>query len=304
MEDPCQAYSFGRSGGQLEAQLSLAGSRRAEHRFERRAQRRVRLRHGRGAAEVGEAGDAIVRFSDAARDDAGKMLRSGSTLSATPCSVAQRRTRTPMAAILSSAVSPSGDAGLSGRATHTPTRASRVSPTTSNAFSVSISQRSSDADIGPHVGPAALEVEHDVSDPLPGSVIGELAAAAGAMDRKAGFDEVALLRAGSGGVKRRMLDQPDALGRGSARDRLGSRLHLSQSVGILRQSRGDDPFDRRRVALGKQRRAGGGAQIEHTGFVSEGASWREGPSVMMLVVNHWGARSTPEVYRGLSALRT
>ena len=39
LEDPCQAYSFGRSGGQAEARPSLAGSGRAKHGFERRPQR-------------------------------------------------------------------------------------------------------------------------------------------------------------------------------------------------------------------------------------------------------------------------
>ena len=105
--------------------------------------------------------------------------------------------------------------------------------------------------IGAHVGPAALEVEHDISDPLPGSVIGELAAASGAMDRKTGFDEVAVLGARAGGVERRMLDEPDAFGRVAARDRLGARLHLRQRVGVLRQSRGDDPFDGRRIMEGQ-----------------------------------------------------
>ena len=45
--------------------------------------------------------------------------------------------------------------------------------------------------IGANVGAAAPEVEHDIGHPLPGPVIGELAAAAGAIDRKTRVDEVA-----------------------------------------------------------------------------------------------------------------
>ena len=204
-----------------------------------------------------------------------KCVRSGSTLSATPCSVTQRRTRTPMAAILSSAVSPSGDAGLSGRATHTPTRALARLALDVERFQRLDQPAFERGHIGSHVGPAALEVEHDVGDPLPGSVIGELAAASGAMDRKAGFDEVAVLGARPGGVERRMLDEPDAFGRVSARDRLGARFHLREGVGVLRQSGGDDPFDGRRIMRGKQRRARGKARIDHGGFLSEGALRRE-----------------------------
>ena len=44
-----------------------------------------------------------------------------------------------------------------------------------------------------------------------------------------------------------MLEEPDPFGRVSTRDRLRAELHLRQGVGILRQSGGDDPFDRRRI---------------------------------------------------------
>ena len=199
-----------------------------------------------------------------------KWVRSGSTLSETPCSVTQRRTRTPMAAILSSAGSPSGDAGLSGRATQTPTRALARLAHDVERFQRLDQPAFERGHIGSHVGPTALEVEHDVSDPLPGPVIGELAAASGAMDRKTGFDEVAVLRARAGGVKRRMLDEPDPFGRVSARDRFGARLHLRQGVGILRQSGGDDPFDGRRIIGGQQRRARGKARIEHAALYQSG----------------------------------
>ena len=51
-----------------------------------------------------------------------KWPRSGSTLMAMPWKLTQRRMRTPMAAILSSAGLPSGCGGRSGRTTQTPTR--------------------------------------------------------------------------------------------------------------------------------------------------------------------------------------
>src|SRR5208337_5553880 len=81
-------------------------------------------------------------------------------------------------------------------------------------------------DIGAHVGPAPLEIEHDIGDPLPRPMIGELAAAAGAMYRKARVDEVAVLGARAGGVERGMLDEPNAFGRVPARDRLRPRFHF------------------------------------------------------------------------------
>src|SRR4051794_31520410 len=45
-------------------------------------------------------------------------------------------------------------------------------------------------DIGPHVRPAALEVEHDIGHALAGPVIGELAAAPGRKDRESGIEQV------------------------------------------------------------------------------------------------------------------
>ena len=75
------------------------------------------------------------------------------------------------------------------------------------------------ADEGAHVGAAAPEVEHDIGDALPGPVIGELAAAPGAMHGKARVEQIAVPRAGSRRVERRMLEQPDPLRRASLRDR-------------------------------------------------------------------------------------
>src|SRR3977135_3623648 len=82
---------------------------------------------------------------------ASKCERSGSTLIAMPWNDTQRRSRTPMAAILSSKSAP-----LSGRLTQTPTRSSRRSPRTLNAASVRMIHSSSAAAPPP---PLAADIE-------------------------------------------------------------------------------------------------------------------------------------------------
>ena len=62
-------------------------------------------------------------------------------------------------------------------------------------------------------GPAPLEIEHDVSDALAGPVIRELASTAAFVDREAGLDHVAGVCAGAGSVERRVLQEPNELGR-------------------------------------------------------------------------------------------
>src|SRR4051794_29566471 len=52
-------------------------------------------------------------------------------------------------------------------------------------------------DIGPHVWPPPFQVEHDIGDPLAGTVIGELAAAAGLVHRKTRLEQVAWFAAGA-----------------------------------------------------------------------------------------------------------
>ena len=219
-----------------------------------------------GAAEIGEAGDAVVGLSDSARDDAGKMREiridvqrhavkrrpaphahaDGGDLVLGHLAKRRRRFVGPR--------DPHADTGLARLADDV----ERLQRLDQPAF-----ER---GHIGSHIRPSALEVEHHISDPLPGPVIGELAAASGAMNRKAGVDQVGVLRARAGGVKRRMLDEPNALGRVSARDRVGAHFHLRQGVGILRQSRGDHPFDRGRVIWRQERRVRRKARIEHAGF--------------------------------------
>ena len=65
-------------------------------------------------------------------------------------------------------------------------------------------------DIAAQVRPARPQIDHGIGDPLARPVIGELAAAAGAVDREAAWlQQVALARAGASGIERGMLQQPD-----------------------------------------------------------------------------------------------
>ena len=79
-------------------------------------------------------------------------------------------------------------------------------------------------------GARRFEIEHDVADPLAGTVIGELAAAAGGVHRKARLDQFLRPRRRAGGVKRRMLEQPDQFGRLSTRNRRGARVMTASAL--------------------------------------------------------------------------
>ena len=86
--------------------------------------------------------------------------------------------------------------------------------------------------------------QHGVTHALARPVIGELAAAPGAIDGKARLDQVAVLGTGAGGVDGRMLQQPDLLSRQSFGDGGGARLHLGQGLGIGDRLVADLPFHR------------------------------------------------------------
>src|SRR4029079_10510859 len=74
--------------------------------------------------------------------------------------------------------------------------------------------------------PAPLQIEHHVSAPLARSVIGELPAAAGLENGKPLWVEQMLgPGAGAGGVKRRVLQQPDQLRRMTGSDACDPPLH-------------------------------------------------------------------------------
>src|SRR4029077_16069621 len=69
----------------------------------------------------------------------------------------------------------------------------------------------------PHVGAPLPDIQHEIDHALARTVIGELAAAAGFVDREAPLDQAAAFRAGARGVERRGFAQPHQLPRAPAR---------------------------------------------------------------------------------------
>ena len=97
-------------------------------------------------------------------------------------------------------------------------------------------------DIGAHVRPAPLEIEHHVSDALARSMIGQLPAAPGGEQWKARLQEVGLLAAGAGGVERGMFQQPDQFRRAARGNGFRPRLHCGKSFRIGHRGVGNPPF--------------------------------------------------------------
>src|SRR5579863_3496714 len=116
------------------------------------------------------------------------------------------------------------------------------------------------ADKGAHIRPSALQIKHHISDALAGPMIGELAAAPRAENRKARVDEIALLRARAGGVERRMFEKPHAFGRLASGDLFDARLHGGDGVIVRDEAGRREPFDGRRAGCRQKRRSKGGAR--------------------------------------------
>ena len=94
---------------------------------------------------------------------------------------------------------------------------------------------------------AALEVEHDIADPLAGAVIGELAAASGHVDWKSRLDQFGRPCRRAGGVEGGVLEEPDQFRRLATGDRFGARGHGCKR-GVIGHGRiAYQPFDRRRA---------------------------------------------------------
>src|SRR4051812_33616983 len=92
--------------------------------------------------------------------------------------------------------------------------------------------------------PALLQVEHYVADALPGPVVGVAAATARFEHREIPrIGKLGRIRAGPGGKQRRMLEQPDALTRGSLADRGGALLHEGEGILVGHRRLADAPFD-------------------------------------------------------------
>ena len=96
-------------------------------------------------------------------------------------------------------------------------------------------------DEGAHIGPAPLQVEHDIGHPLARPMIGELPAPPCAMHRKARVDEILVPGRCAGGVERRMLDQPDEFVGLTGRNGGGPRLHEGDGGLVGHQPRLDVP---------------------------------------------------------------
>src|ERR1700704_3408862 len=121
------------------------------------------------------------------------------------------------------------------------------------------------ADIGPHVRPPPLQVEHYIGYPLPRPVIGQLPAAPGGEHRETGVEQVTGLAAGPGGIERGVFQQPDQLGRLVSRDFSNPCFHGRYGLEIGYRQVGYPPFDR--PATGRLRE---GRQIQ-----------------ALAVINHW-----------------
>jgi hypothetical protein len=103
----------------------------------------------------------------------------------------------------------------------------------------------------PHVAAAAFQVQHDIGDPLARPMVGELPAAAAAVDGKARrIEEVFVLGRGAGGIERRMLQQPHHL-RCPARADIGDPpLHEVDRGRIIDRRRLDAPLHPARAGFG------------------------------------------------------
>ena len=257
--------------------LSCRRASRPEHRLELAPQHAVDLVHGRDDAEVGEAGDALA--ADAARHDAGEML--------------EHRIDVERDAVeghpAPHADADGGDLVLAADALLRPLHPDADGVLAPAGGDVEGGERADDpflqrVDVEPDVRLAAVEIEHQVGDPLAGAVIGVLAAAPGPVDREAiRRQQVRRLGAGAGGVERCVLHQPDALGGCSLADGGDAGLHGGDRFVIIDAPVGNGPLDRRctgRRTHGPARRRGAGCRflwkIKHgvCPAGAEGGSWR------------------------------
>src|SRR4051812_14385994 len=190
----------------------------AEYLGKRRAQRDIDLRHRSGNPEAGERGDAVTGGGrvDAAGYDAAVMVEVGIDV--------QRE-----AVIGHPAAHSHPDRGdlvlapaLVRQAPGNPDADPSGAPL---ALDVEARQRRDDPllkapDMAAYVAAPFLQIEHDIGDALPRSVIGVLTAAAGAMHRQARrVEQILRPRAGPGGVERRVLQKPHQLSRCAIADR-------------------------------------------------------------------------------------
>ena len=97
----------------------------------------------------------------------------------------------------------------------------------------------------PHVLASGVEVQKHIGHPLAGAVIGVLPAAPRRVHGEAvGVGQVLGLCGGAGSVKRRVLQEPDRLGRGAVCNRVCARLHPRHGRVIGDGVGRGDPFRR------------------------------------------------------------
>ncbi len=94
------------------------------------------------------------------------------------------------------------------------------------------------------VAAAPIEVEQHIGDALARAVIGVLPAAAALVDREPrGVEQILRPGAGAGGVERRVLQEPNQLGRAFVADRRDPPLHRGHRLVITHRRVGDAPLD-------------------------------------------------------------
>lgn len=120
---------------------------------------------------------------------------------------------------------------------------------------------------GPDILATPLEVEHHVGHPLARPVVGVLSGrgAAGVNREAAGLDEVAGVGAGTGGIKGRVLDEPDQFSRARLRNGGDTFLHEGDGALVVDEASLDAPFDRRRAGDGVHVRPDFGSFVNHFG---------------------------------------
>jgi len=98
-------------------------------------------------------------------------------------------------------------------------------------------------DIAPDIGIAFLQVENHIAHPLARTMIGMAAPATGVIDGKGLAQQLRRIRAGPGGIKRWMLEQPDQFLRIACLNRGVAPFHFGERFRIFDLFRRNAPFN-------------------------------------------------------------
>jgi hypothetical protein len=110
----------------------------------------------------------------------------------------------------------------------------------------------------PHVASAFRQVEQDVADPLPRSVIGVASAPPRFDHFETRIEQFVLRGTGAGGVDGGMLQQPDEFRRLARRDRAIAHIHFCKRIAIGHLLAFATDFDGFGPAIGHRRLRGNG----------------------------------------------